>query len=91
MVCKPNYHYWGLKNLLPKRKVTTGTNENKFLCEFCPFPKGVYWMKELTPDAGFIPPVVPSGLWRMTVEFWRPDDEMVVQGRFYYRVTKGLV
>ncbi|XP_039452830.1 uncharacterized protein LOC120431776 [Culex pipiens pallens] len=73
---------WANRTSLPY--VARGTRE------FCPFPKGEYWVRELTPDAGFIPPVVPSGLWRMTVEFWQ-DDELVVQGRFYYRVTKGLL
>ncbi|XP_039452836.1 uncharacterized protein LOC120431781 [Culex pipiens pallens] len=57
--------------------------------EFCPFPKGEYWFKELVPDSSFLPPVIPAGLWRMTWEFLRPNDEVVMQLRFFYRVTKG--
>ncbi|EDS44738.1 conserved hypothetical protein [Culex quinquefasciatus] len=33
---------------------------------FCPFPKGTYWVRDMAPEADWIPPVVPTGLWRMT-------------------------
>ena len=58
--------------------------------EFCPFPKGEYWVKELAPDASFIPPVVPAGLWRLTWEFHRPSNVVVMQLRLFYRVMKGM-
>ncbi|XP_039428737.1 uncharacterized protein LOC120412377 [Culex pipiens pallens] len=57
--------------------------------EFCPFPKGEYWVKDLTPDASFIPPVVPTGLWRMTIEVWK-QDTVDVKILLYCRVTKNL-
>ncbi|XP_038112578.1 uncharacterized protein LOC119767641 [Culex quinquefasciatus] len=75
-------HIWANYSNLPQ--LPKGTTR------FCPFPKGTYWVKDLQPDAGWIPPVVPAGLWRMTLEFWGPDKELIGEYRAYFRLTKGL-
>ncbi|XP_039431659.1 uncharacterized protein LOC120414516 isoform X2 [Culex pipiens pallens] len=75
-------HIWANYSNLPQ--LPKGTTR------FCPFPKGTYWVKDLQPDAGWIPPVVPAGLWRMTLEFWGPDGELIGEYRGYFRLTKGL-
>ncbi|KAL1384624.1 hypothetical protein pipiens_013005 [Culex pipiens pipiens] len=58
--------------------------------KFCPIPKGTYWFRDLAPDASFVPPVVPAGYWRMTLESWRQGE---LQGvfRMYARLTKGII
>ncbi|KAL9700902.1 hypothetical protein quinque_004343 [Culex quinquefasciatus] len=27
---------------------------------FCPYPKGTYWVRDMAPEADWIPPVVPT-------------------------------
>lgn len=54
---------------------------------FCPFPKGTYWVQDLAPDASWVPPVVPAGYWRMTLESWR-NGELQGVFRVYLRLTK---
>ncbi|XP_039452829.1 uncharacterized protein LOC120431774 [Culex pipiens pallens] len=56
--------------------------------EFCPFPKGVYWVRDLIPDASFVPRVVPTGLWRMTWMLLLPGEQVAAQFAFYFRITK---
>lgn len=58
---------------------------------FCPFPKGTYWVRDMAPEADWIPPVVPTGLWRMTVGVWRGGDAPVSQLVFYFRLTRKLM
>ncbi|EDS25944.1 conserved hypothetical protein [Culex quinquefasciatus] len=72
---------WGESTTLPK--VAKGTKE------FCPFPKGEYLFRDMVPDASFIPPVVPAGLWRMSIVVLNPGDVVVLQLRIFYRVVKG--
>ncbi|KAL1384621.1 hypothetical protein pipiens_013002 [Culex pipiens pipiens] len=54
---------------------------------FCPFPKGAYWIHDLAPDASWVPPVVPAGYWRMTLDSWR-NGELQGVFRVYLRLTK---
>lgn len=54
---------------------------------FCPFEKGAYWIRDLAPDASWVPPVVPAGYWRMTLESWR-KGELQAEFRVYLRITK---
>ncbi|KAL1384623.1 hypothetical protein pipiens_013004 [Culex pipiens pipiens] len=57
---------------------------------FCPFPKGEYWIRDLLPDASWVPPVVPAGYWRFTVECWR-KEELQASWRIFLRITKGFI
>ncbi|EDS44154.1 conserved hypothetical protein [Culex quinquefasciatus] len=74
-------HMWVGNTNLPK--IPKGTTE------YCPLAKGEYWIKDLAPDATSIPPVVPAGLWRMTMEFWK-QNSLDFQILVYCQIQKSL-
>ncbi|XP_062551143.1 uncharacterized protein LOC134216210 [Armigeres subalbatus] len=58
---------------------------------YCPFPSGVYWIKHYVPEAKWVPPMVPEGLWRMTLDVLDQGGEIKVQFRSYTWLRKLLV
>ncbi|EDS36652.1 conserved hypothetical protein [Culex quinquefasciatus] len=75
-------HVWANYTSLPK--VVKGEQA------FCPLPKGDYWVKNFAPDASWVPPVVPEGYWRMTLEIYGSSGELEGQVRGFFRVKKSL-
>ncbi|KXJ75035.1 hypothetical protein RP20_CCG012533 [Aedes albopictus] len=54
----------------------------------CPFPLGYYWVKNWAPDGSFVPPVVPDGYWRFTVDTIDSKDNVVLRYYLYLHMKK---
>ncbi|XP_058839874.1 uncharacterized protein LOC131695407 [Topomyia yanbarensis] len=57
----------------------------------CPFPKGHYWVRNLAPDGSWIPSVVASGYWRLTISIFDASDEIVLRFVSFLRVKKDYM
>ncbi|EAT43654.1 AAEL004928-PA [Aedes aegypti] len=55
---------------------------------YCPLPRGEYWIKNYAPVASWVPPMVPEGLWRMTLDILSADGEIMAQLRSYTWLRK---
>ncbi|XP_062704740.1 uncharacterized protein LOC134287048 [Aedes albopictus] len=55
---------------------------------YCPLPRGVYWVKNYAPDATWVPPMVPEGLWRMSLDIFSADGRLMAQLRSYTWLRK---
>lgn len=79
------YQYvWVDKTNLPY--IEKGSTDN------CPLPKKEYWIHDLVPIAAWVPPVIPTGYWRLTAELWSTgtDQEILVQYHYYFKVSRRL-
>ena len=54
----------------------------------CPFPLGPYWVKDWAPVGNFVPPVVPDGYWRFTVDTIDSKDNVVLRYYLYLHIKK---
>ncbi|XP_065074197.1 uncharacterized protein LOC135698232 [Ochlerotatus camptorhynchus] len=57
----------------------------------CPYPKGHYWVKDFAPDGGWIPPVVPTGYWRLTADLLDLDDNVAIRYFAYLYIKNSFI
>ncbi|XP_055606785.1 uncharacterized protein LOC129754642 [Uranotaenia lowii] len=59
---------------------------------FCPFPKGLYWFKNMHIDSNIFPPVFPEGYYRCYLDVYHvPTKKHMHHQAFYTRIRKELL
>lgn len=58
----------------------------------CPWPKGVYWVKDLALDGSLLPSVIPDGYYRCYLDVhFIATKELLHHQAYYSRIRRELM